>query len=71
VFSGCKGAFLGLKRPGRDVDYSPPSSAEVNNEWIHTSALLVCLHGVYRETFTFNVKTQTKLGAANYGLHNF
>jgi hypothetical protein len=26
-------SFLGVKRPGREVDYSPSSSAEVMNEW--------------------------------------
>jgi hypothetical protein len=27
----------GIKRPGREVDNSPPSSAEVKNTWIYTS----------------------------------
>jgi hypothetical protein len=27
----------GVKRPGREADYSPPSTAEVNNTWIYTS----------------------------------
>ena len=26
-----------VKRPGRQFDHSPPSSAEVKNEWSHTS----------------------------------
>jgi hypothetical protein len=31
---GTGGPFLGGKaRPGRDADHSPPSSAEVKNEW--------------------------------------
>jgi len=25
--------FLGVNRPGRQADYSPPSSAEVKNVW--------------------------------------
>jgi hypothetical protein len=29
--------FLGLKRPGRETDYWPPSSAEVKNAWSYTS----------------------------------
>ena len=33
----------GVKRPGRKVDYSPPSSAEVKNEWSYTSAPSICL----------------------------
>jgi hypothetical protein len=72
VFSVYEDSFPGLKRPGRDVDHLPPSSAEINNEWIHTFALLVCLHGVCWETFTFTIKIiQTALGAVNYGLHHF
>jgi hypothetical protein len=27
-----------LKRPGREANYSPPTSAEVKNVWIYTSA---------------------------------
>jgi hypothetical protein len=27
----------GIKRPGREADQSPPSSAEVKNEWCYTS----------------------------------
>jgi len=29
--------FPGLKRPEREVDHSPPFSAEVKNEWSYTS----------------------------------
>jgi hypothetical protein len=28
---------LGVKRPGREVDHSPPSGAEVKNAWSYTS----------------------------------
>jgi hypothetical protein len=28
---------LQVKRPGREADYSPPSSPEVKNEWSYTS----------------------------------
>jgi hypothetical protein len=28
---------LGAKRPGREADHSPPSSAEVKNAWKYTS----------------------------------
>jgi hypothetical protein len=69
VFSGYEDAFSGLKRTERDVDHFPSSSAEINKEWIHTSALLIFFHGVYRETFTFTI--QTTLGAVKYGLHHF
>jgi hypothetical protein len=28
---------LGIKRPGRQADHSPPSSAEIKNAWSYTS----------------------------------
>jgi hypothetical protein len=37
---------LGVKRPGREADQSPPSSAEVKNMWSYTSTPPICLHGV-------------------------
>jgi hypothetical protein len=47
--------FLGVKRPGSEFDHWRPSSAEVLNEWIHTSNPPVCLRDVDRDrcTFTF------------------
>ena len=40
---------------GGESNNSPPFSAEVENKWRYTSALLVCLHDVDRENdaFTF------------------
>jgi len=37
---------LGVKRPGREADHSPPSSAEVNNAQSYTSTPPVRLNGV-------------------------
>jgi len=37
---------VGIKRPGREADHSPPSSAEVTKAWSHTSTLPIRLHGV-------------------------
>jgi hypothetical protein len=34
---GSGGSFPGVKRPGREADHSPPSSAEVKNAWRYTS----------------------------------
>jgi hypothetical protein len=31
------GVSLGVKLPGREANYSPPSSAEVKNAWSYTS----------------------------------
>ena len=33
----------GIKRQGRDVDHSPPSSADVKNGWSYTSTTPICL----------------------------
>ena len=41
----------GVKRPGRDVNHLPPSTAEVKNEWSYTSAPPICLHGVDEHNF--------------------
>jgi hypothetical protein len=46
---------LGVKRPGRESDHSPPSSDEVKNAWSYTSTPTIRLHGVvlsYVLTFT-------------------
>jgi hypothetical protein len=37
---------LGVKRPGREADHSPPSSDEVKNAWSYTSTPTIRLHGV-------------------------
>jgi hypothetical protein len=37
---------LGVKRPEREADYSPPSSVEVNNAWNYTSTPPIRLHSV-------------------------
>jgi hypothetical protein len=39
----------GVKRPGREADHSPPSSAEVENAWSYTSTPPV----KHRYNFTF------------------
>jgi hypothetical protein len=36
---GTRGSFPGVKRPGREADHSPQSSAEVKNAWSYTSTL--------------------------------
>jgi hypothetical protein len=34
---GTGGSFPGVKRPGREVDHSPPTSADIKKMWIYTS----------------------------------
>jgi hypothetical protein len=41
----------GVKRPGREVEHTPPSSADVKNKWSYTSAAAMFLHGVGRDKF--------------------
>jgi hypothetical protein len=47
--NGYRCSFPGVKRPGREVNHLPPSSAEVKNVWSHTSTPPICLHGLDRE----------------------
>jgi hypothetical protein len=42
---GTGGSFPGVKRTGREVDHSPPTSVEVKKMWIYTSTP-IRLHGV-------------------------
>jgi len=37
---------LGVKRPVRETDHSPPSSAEIKNAWSYTPTSPTRLHGV-------------------------
>jgi hypothetical protein len=43
---GIRGSFFGMKRPGREADRSPPSSAEVKNAWSYASTLRIRLNGM-------------------------
>jgi hypothetical protein len=45
--------FPGVKRPERQVDYSPPSSDEIRNEWSNMSAPPIRLRGWDGDNFTF------------------
>lgn len=42
----------GIKRPGRQVFHSPPSTFKVKNRRSCTSTPLTCLHSMYRNEFT-------------------
>jgi hypothetical protein len=50
---------LGLKRPGREADRSPPSNAEVKNAWSYTSTpqyvFMACCLVKHRGNFTFTI----------------
>ena len=49
LVNGYQGPCVGKKRPEREVNHSPPFSAQVKNEWSCTSTLAICLHGLGRE----------------------
>jgi hypothetical protein len=59
--------FPGVKRPGREAEHSPPSSAEVKNEWSCTSTPYVFLTWClvqHRDNFVFtllNLRAHTKI----------
>jgi hypothetical protein len=67
------GPFVGTKaRPGRDADHSPPSSAEVENEWSgrHTpppSAIMACSGTALAFSDEINFITTAKLPVKNDG----
>jgi hypothetical protein len=53
LLSRYRGPFLGVKRPGLGVDHSPPSRAEVKNEWSYTSIPLYDFKPSRRDKCTF------------------
>ena len=52
IFNWYRRSFPGVRRQGRDVDYSLPSSAEVKNKWSYKSTSPVCLHRVHKDNVT-------------------
>ena len=76
LFSGDRLSFPGVKRLGREANRSSPSSAEVKNEWSHTSAPPVCFHGVicivmvaHCHTLTFYlIQIRFRLGSGSVDL---
>ena len=56
LINGCRGSFPGLNRPGRDIDHSPPLSAEVQKEFRCLCTPPVPFHGANSGSFTFSFK---------------
>jgi len=52
ICCGYRRSFLGVKRPGRDVDHSNPSAADIKNEWSYASYLSACLRDVNNDNCT-------------------
>jgi hypothetical protein len=55
---------LGVKRPRRKVNHSPPSSAAARNEWSRTRAPPLCLHGVGEDNFTLILLFNDAVGSS-------
>jgi len=53
LFGAYRGSFPGVKRPRPEVNYSPPSSSEVKNEWIYTSSPLYAFMAWTGKTLPF------------------
>jgi len=69
LFNTYRGSFFGIKRPGREVGHSSPTSAKVKNVLIYASTRPMCLQGVDSENLPlpyvdYNVKfTPTNITA--------
>jgi len=79
LFSGHRGCFLGLKRPGPEVDSLSPSIARVKNEWRSTAAPPICLRNMNRGNLHFLmsykwryfiVSTESQLHVSAYIRHH-
>ena len=55
LLNGYYGYWVGIKQLRCDMNLSPPSSAEVKNEWSYTSASCICLKGVDRDSCIFDL----------------
>jgi hypothetical protein len=51
LFNGYRGLPLGVKRPERVTDHSPPYCTEFKNKWRYPSTPPVFLRNVYRDSF--------------------
>jgi hypothetical protein len=50
LFSGYRSTFRGVKRPGLEVNHSPPRSGELKNEWRDSAPPPTWPHGMDRES---------------------
>ena len=55
LLTGYRNSFPGIKRPGREVNHSPPSSFAVKNGWNRASVPQLCVHAVERDNFFFPI----------------
>jgi hypothetical protein len=53
LFNRYRGPFKEVKRPRREVDPSPPSSAKVKNKWSHIFITPPCLHAMCTKHYLY------------------
>jgi hypothetical protein len=49
----------GVKQSRREIDHSPPSCAEVKNEWCYTFPAPLCFHDVDSENVIFYLNLES------------
>jgi hypothetical protein len=55
IRNGYRGFSPGVKRPGCEVNHSPPPSTEKRNKWSYTSTPPTFLHAEDKDNFTFDL----------------
>jgi hypothetical protein len=60
------GSLMKVNRWRREVSHSPPSNAEVKNDWSSTSTPTICLHGMDSDNSIFIMKALTQQSEGNY-----
>jgi hypothetical protein len=50
LFKGYRAPLLGVKQLRHEAGHSPPSSADVKNEW-NCNSIPPCLYGMHRDNF--------------------
>jgi hypothetical protein len=72
ISNGYRGLLpAGLKRPGREADHSPPTSAEVKNTWNYTSISAYVFMKWYKQRRNFRLFTDINHISRNHRLFLF
>ena len=66
--NGYRGSFPLVKRPGREANQSPPSSADVN-ECSFTSSPPTCLHDVDSDNITVTLRNTSRISRTRHRIH--
>jgi hypothetical protein len=63
-------SFPGVRKPKREVNHSPPSTAEVRNEWNNTSTPLIYPNGMDRGVVIIIIVVVV-IQEMNYGVESY